>query len=209
MPFFVNLWKMVSIYVKIINGVFMKLRYILFIFVVLVLALGCAKPPVAEMDSAAEAVFRAENDADAVAYGSSSLARARDALSRMRTEADSKRYDAARTHAAEAIAAAEKAIADGKTGAVRAREEAASAVSGLTAAIEETSSNVSGARYSQLDLDYDALDRDIRNAYTLADQAENDYSQSRYQDALDKARNVRANLADINQKVSGAVIRKK
>jgi len=183
----------------------MKSRYILFVCAALLLVAGCAKPPVAEMDSAAEAVFRAENDADAVAYGSSSLARARDALSRMRAEADSKRYDAAKTHAAEAIAAAEKAIADGKTGAVRAREEAASAVSGLTAEIEETGRNLSGARYAQLDLDYDALDRDIRNAYNLADQAENDYSQSRYLDALEKARNVRANLSDINQKVSGAV----
>jgi len=183
----------------------MKLKYILFVCAALILAVGCAKPPVAEMDSAAEAVFRAENDADAVAYGGSSLARARDALSRMRAEADSKRYDAAKIHAAEAIAAAEKAIADGKTGVVRAREEAASAVSGLTAEIEEVSRNVSGARYSQLDLDYDALTRDIRNAYNLADQAENDYSQGKYQDALDKARNVRANLSDINQKVSGAI----
>jgi hypothetical protein len=191
------------------TGVFMRLRYILFTCVVFALVLGCAKPPLAEMDSAREAVFRAENDADAVVYGSNSLARARDALRRMQIEADSKRYDAARTLAAEAIAAAERAIADGRTGVVRAREEAASALAGLSTELEDTSRNISGARYSQLDLDYDALERDLRGAYNLTDRAEADQAEGRYQDALDKARDVRASLFDINQKVSTAVTRKK
>jgi hypothetical protein len=127
----------------------------------------------------------------------------------MQIEADSKRYDAAKTLAAEAIAAADRAIADGKTGAVRAREEAASVLAGLSTELDETSRNVSGARYSQLDLDFDALDRDLRSAYNLADRAEADQAEGSYQDALDKAREVRANLFDINQKVATAVPRKK
>jgi hypothetical protein len=127
----------------------------------------------------------------------------------MQIEADSKRFDAARTLAAEAIAAADRAIADGRTGAVRAREEAASVLAGLSTELEDTSRNVSGARYSQLDLDYDALDRDLRGAYNLTDLAEDDQAEGRYQDALDKAREVRANLFDINQMVATAVTRKK
>ncbi|MDR2102358.1 MAG: DUF4398 domain-containing protein, partial [Treponema sp.] len=72
---------------------------------------GCAKPPTEEMNNAAAAVTRAENDADAVTYAGNLLVRARDTLTRMQIEAEAKRYDAARALAAEAISAADKAIA--------------------------------------------------------------------------------------------------
>ena len=187
----------------------MKLRYIPAVCVILALFAGCAKPPLAEMESAREAVFRAENDANAAQFAASSLARARDALRLMESEADSKRYDAAKTHAMEAIAASEKAIADGQAAAVRARDEAASLLSNLRPEIEDTSRNVNGARYSQLDLDYDQLDSEISNAYDTTDQAEDDHAQGRYQDAIDKAMEVRSDLSGINQRVSGAVTRRK
>jgi hypothetical protein len=187
----------------------MRFKYILYCCVVLVFIIGCAKPPIAEMDSAREAVFRAENDANAAAFGGTSLARARDALRLMQAAADSKQYDAAKAHAAEAIVAAERAIADGMAGAVRAREESASILAGLRPEIDETGRNVAGARYSELDLDYDALDREISNAYTSADFAEADHADGRYQEALDRARGVRADLFGINERVAGAVTRRK
>lgn len=170
---------------------------------------GCAKPPIAEMDSAREAVFRAESDADAVQYGGNSLARARDALRLMENEADLKRYDAAKVHAAEAVAAAEKAVADGKAAAGRAKEEAASAISGLKPEIEETSRNASAARYSQLNLDYDALETELMGAYAQTDKAESAYAEGRYQDSIDNARSARSSLYGINQQISNAVPRNK
>lgn len=187
----------------------MKLKLILFFCVFLTLVIGCAKPPLAEMDSARDAVFRAENDNDAVQYAGSTLARARDTLNRMQAEADSKRYDAARTLAVEAAEAAEKAITDGRAAAARGKDEAASLLSSLKAEIEETNRNISRARYSLLDLDYDSLDRDLRNAYDAADRAEADFNAGRYQDALNTARAVRADLFNINQKIANAVTRKK
>jgi len=187
----------------------MKVRYILAVCVVLALVSGCAKPPLAEMDSARGAVFMATNDANAVQYASSTLARARDSLRLMETEAESKRYDAAKTHALEATAAAEKAISDGKLGAARARDEAASALSSLKREIDDTSRNVDGARNSRLNLDYDQLNREISNAYTVAEQAESDQAQGRYQNVLNKARTVRSDLFGINQRISGAVTRRK
>jgi len=187
----------------------MKAKYIPAVFLILALFSGCAKPPLAEMESAREAVFRAENDANASQYAAASLARARDAIRNMEAAADSKRYDTAKTHAMEAIAAAEKAVTDGLAASIRAKDEAASLVSALVPEIEDTSRNVNGARYSQLDLDYDQLDNEISGAYDLTDQAEDDQAQGRYQDAIDKAREVRADLFDINQRVSGAVTRSK
>ena len=175
-------------------------------FIVLVLFLGCAQPPVEEMERAREAVFMAENDANAVLYAGSTLTRAREALRNMQLEADSKRYDTAKTYAIEAIAAADKAIADGRAGAQRTAAESASLVSGLRSEIEETSRNVNGARYSLMDLDYETLDRSIVNAYSGSDQADNDHAAGRYQDAMDRARTVRTDLANINQIIANAVV---
>jgi len=187
----------------------MRFKFILLSIIVAVCVIACASPPNAEMESAREAVFRAENDADAVIYGSASLARARDALRRMQEEADAKRYDTAKTLAAEAITAAERAIADGRTGATRASQESGNLVEGLRSEVEETARNVNGARYSQLDLDYDALDNGIINAHNMTDRAENSYANGEYQSALDTARVVRSDLANINQQVAGAVPRRK
>jgi vacuolar-type H+-ATPase subunit D/Vma8 len=187
----------------------MKVKLIYIFCVITVLFLGCAKPPVEEMERAREAVFKAENNADAVQYASGTLARARDAIKRMEMEADSKNYEAAKTHAAEAIAAAEKAIADGRSGAQRAGVEADSLISGLRVEIDETTRNVAGARYSQLALDYNALDNAIVNAHNTVDQAEIDQAMGRNQEALDKARRVRTDLNDINQKVANAATTRK
>jgi hypothetical protein len=187
----------------------MKIKYILYICVLSALVMGCAKPPLADMESARTAVFTAENDADAVLYGSSSLSRARDALRNMQQAADDKRYDAAKTFAADAKAAAERAINDGKTGAVRAREESATLLSSLRHEIDETNRNIAGARQRNLDLDYNSLDMRIRNAYASADLADADYAQGKYQDALNRARVIRADLFEINQLISNAVTRKK
>ncbi|MDR0301483.1 MAG: DUF4398 domain-containing protein [Treponema sp.] len=187
----------------------MKFKYILFGFITLALLAGCAKPPIAEMDSAREAVFRAENDEAAVIYGGSSLARARDSLRRMQVEADSKRYDAAKTHAAEAIAAADRAITEGKTGLARAKSESESLLTGLRPAIEETERNINGARYSLLNLDYAQMNNEVAKAYETTEQAEVDQAMGRYQAAMEKGRDVRASLGTINQQIADAVPRKK
>jgi hypothetical protein len=185
----------------------MKLVYILCI--VAVFTLSCAKPPLEEMERAEEAVLRARNDANAVQYAGGALQRANDALQRMKNNADYKRYDAARTAALEAIAAAERAIADGREGAGRAGNQSDSLITSLRAEIEETSKNIASARYSQLALDYNDLDRTIVRAHSTADDAEVDQTFGRYDSAMDKARSVRADLADINQKIAGAATARK
>jgi hypothetical protein len=184
--------------------IFMKAKQALYICILAVIISGCAKPPAAEMESAREAVLRAENNQDAVQYAGSSLARARDALKRMESEADSKRYDAARTHAAEAIAASEKAIADGKAGAARAREQAAAMLDGLAPEIDEAARNINSARTANLDLDYRQLNSELEGARSNMELAKNDNAAGKYQDAVEKGRNVRAAIGGINQQISSA-----
>jgi hypothetical protein len=167
---------------------------------------ACAKPPLAEMERATDAVSRAENDADAVLYGGNSLLRAKDALKRMQAEADSKRYDMAKTYAAEAVTAADKAVAEGQAGAIRAREEATNIVAGLRPAIAETEQGIKAARTLGLRLDYATLGRDFDAVRLNADQAEVALAGNNYQDALEKGGKARAGLSDINQRLSDATL---
>jgi hypothetical protein len=168
-------------------------------------AAGCAKPPTEEMNNAVAAVTRAENDADAVTYAGNTLIRARESLNRMQTEADSKRYDAAKSYAAEAIAAADKAVIDGRAGAARTRDEAAGIIAGLKTAIPETDQAIRAAQSGgKLQLDFNGINRDFEAARRTTDQAEVSMAGSNYQDALDKGRSARAGLSDINQRLSEA-----
>jgi uncharacterized phage infection (PIP) family protein YhgE len=122
----------------------------------------------------------------------------------MNAEAESKRYDAAKTYAAEAIAAADKALADGQAGAARAREEAAALIAGLAPVITETEQGLQSAKKADLDLNFDGLDKDFRTARENAAQAETALSENQYRDALEKGREAKAGLSDINQQLSGA-----
>ncbi|MCL2273263.1 MAG: DUF4398 domain-containing protein [Treponema sp.] len=179
------------------------------LIILLVLAVGCVKPPTEEMENARDAVFRAQNDPAANEYAMNTLVRARIAIQRMDEEAANKNFDMAKTHAAEAIALAQRAINEGKQGAGRSETSTSSAVINLRPEIEETQRNINGARYSNLKLDYDALDRDMIKAHNDADRAEASQADGRVQEAQDIAREVRANLAAINQKVAGAASSRK
>jgi hypothetical protein len=187
-----------------------KSRFILNLWIMAVLALflaGCAKPPAAEMDAAESAVFRAENDSDAVNFAASSLARAREALSQMREEAASKRYEAAKNFAAEAVAAANKAISDGRAASARAREEAAALLATVKDSLEETGQAIDNAKtVNNIDLDFAAVDQDFDAARRTTDQAEVSLAGNRYQDSMEKSRTARGMLSDISSRVAGAAI---
>jgi len=173
---------------------------------------GCAKPPTEEMNNAVEMVTRAENDIDAVTYGGGSLARARDALARMRAEASSKRYESAKSSAAEASAAALRAIDEGRAGVSRARDEAASLVLELKPLITETEQGINAARAAGLPLDFGSVDRDFENACTEAENAQTSLDAGRFRESVDQSRAARSGLVAINQGLSGtatAVSRKK
>ena len=184
----------------------MKIFKIIIFPVVLALILAaCATPPTEDMNRAQDAVTRAENDADAVAYAPNSLIRARDALTRMQSEADAKRYDSAKSYASEAISNAETAIADGQAGAARAREEAANLVNGLSVPLAETTNALNTAREADdINLDYNALSGDLDTAHRTYDDAQQSLGANDYPDAIAKGQNVRSILTDINSSINNA-----
>ena len=183
-----------------------KFCAIFFAFSVLVLIFSaCAKPPKEEMNRAHDAVIRAESDADAVNYGGNALLRARDALARMQSESDAKRYDAAKNLAAEAVSAAEKAIADGKTGAARAKEEAAFLVNSLQGPIADTANALNAARQvKNIDLDLNGLSGDLDLARSTYDSARENLAADKYREAVTQSQNVRSLLAGINAGINDA-----
>jgi len=172
---------------------------------VLILA-ACATPPAEEMNKAQDAVTRAENDPDALSYAPNTLVRAREALTRMQNEANAKRYDAAKNFAAEAIALAEKAIIDGRTGAARAREEAANLISSLSRPLEETTNALRSAQQTEnVKTDLDAVSDDLDSTRDAYNEARQDLSNDNYPDAASRAQEVRSQIANINSQLNEAM----
>jgi hypothetical protein len=178
-----------------------------FVLALTALAGGCAKPPTEEMENAEAALARAENDPDAVAYGNPSIVRARDALANMRAEAAAKRYDAAKTYAQDVINAAERAIADGRTGAQRARNEASASLNGARTSLGETQKNIGAAKeVNGIQLDFDEIDRDYASAQNQTDQAQSALNTANYRGSLERSQSARSLLGNINTKISQASI---
>jgi hypothetical protein len=168
---------------------------------------ACAKPPTEEMDNAASALTRAENDPDAVAYGSPSIIRARDALANMKAEAAAKRYDSAKTYAQEVINAANRAIEDGKSGVQRARDEASKLLTGVQINLGETQRNIDAAKgVKNIELDFDSIDGDYNTAKTQVNQAENAFNGADYPNSIEKSQSARSLLGNINTKITQASI---
>jgi hypothetical protein len=181
-------------------------RFATFAFVVVLLNfVSCATPPTDEMNAAEEAVTRAENTPEVPRYAANTLARAKEALTNMKTEADAKRYDSAKNFAQEAVQAAEKAISDAKSQAVRARDDANTALNALRAAISETENAITqGKKNSKLKLNWPQLDNDFDAAKSIAAEAESAASAQRYSDVVERSSTARTALGTITAQISQA-----
>jgi hypothetical protein len=167
---------------------------------------SCAKPPTEEIEAAEAAVTKAENDPDAAAYAESSLARARDALSRAHSEADAKRYESAKTYATEAINIAEKAINDGRAAAARSREEANNLLVQVRRLLAETETALENAKkVPRIQLDFPTLTDDVAHARSDISQAESAGNGNRPRESLEKSRAARATLGDVQSRINEGV----
>ena len=182
------------------------------LLVSLALMAGCARPPTEEMNRAEEAVARAENDPDAVSYSGNLIAQAKESLALMYEEVDAKRYESAINHANNATTYAQRAIDEGRTAAMRTRDEATTIMSGLRTQMLDTERRIDNAKAADLPLDFDSIDREFNSTQRSYDQAQSAMSGNRYQEAIFLSNAVRAALNSINQKLGTtamAVTRKK
>ncbi len=169
-------------------------------------AVSCAKPPVAEMEAATQAMTRAEADADARDYAPDSLAKARDLIARMQAESADKRYEEAKALATEAAQAADKAIQDGASGKAKAKNDAAALVSTTKATVAEVEQAFAAAKkVRRIVLDAAALDRDITDTAKAIAAAESDTAKADYKAAIAKAQGARSALAGIQKRIADAV----
>ncbi|OHD20461.1 MAG: hypothetical protein A2Y38_06705 [Spirochaetes bacterium GWB1_59_5] len=177
-----------------------------FAIVAVALAVSCAKPPVAEMEAANQALTKAEADADARLYAPDSLTKARDLIARMKAGSDEKRYDDAKTLAAEAVVAAEKAIQDGVSGKAKAKSDATSLIATVKATLAEVQQAFAAARKVRgIKLDATAVDTGLKEAATTLAGAESDNAKADYKAAIGKAQNTRSSLAALQKLVTDAV----
>jgi hypothetical protein len=184
----------------------MVIRVIFLLLGLGIVLTACAKPPTAEIEAAEAAVTRAENDPDAAAYAESSLTRARNALSRAHTEVNAKRYDSAKSYAAEAVSAAEKAISDGRAAAARSREEANTLLGQVKQLLAETDAALENAQKAPgVQLDFPALTNGVDNARNDISQAEAANNANRPRESLEKSRSARSTLGDIQNRINGGV----
>ena len=175
------------------------------VFVLVLAFSACAAPPIEEMQKARDAVIRAENDADAVTYAGNLIIHARDALTRMQSELDSKRYDMAKEFAIEAINNAEKAIAEGQSAKERSKTEAGALLDSVQNTLAETSNAIDNARnVPNIQLDFDALAQETDGAHETYNDARQSFQDGDNPDAIAKGQAARDLLSDINTKVNEA-----
>lgn len=168
--------------------------------------MSCAKPPVAEMEAANEAMARAESSADARDYAPESLTRARDLIARMQADSAEKRYDEAKALAAEATQAAEKAIQDGVSAKAKAKADSAALVSAVKSTLAEVQASFAAARkVRRVVLDVAAVDKGLKDAAATLAAAESDAAKADYKAASVKAQGARSLLAGFQKTISDAV----
>lgn len=167
---------------------------------------SCAKPPTAEMDAATAAVAKAQSDTNVTLYAPDSLKRATDSLEKMKAESDAKRYDNAKTLAQETIALADQAIADGKAGLERAKDEAAGLIASGKSLVQEITNALTAAKkVARITLNFTDVNAQFNDAKALLAAAEQDQSNGNYIAAIEKGKNARTALSNILSSISSAV----
>lgn len=172
----------------------------------LAMAVGCAKPPQAEIDSA-KASLQAAIDAGANDYAPASLREAQNAVQALDAEvqAQAKKFSLMRSYkqtstlAASAKAAAEKAAADAASGKEAARQQAEALLAQARTAMDEANAALKDApRGKGTEMDLQAMTNDMQTVATQIAEGEAAHQAGRYLEskakfeaALNQANNVK------------------
>lgn len=172
-----------------------KMMVVLPFVLVLVLMIGCAKPPQAAIDGAKAALDSAKA-AEAAEYADDSLRSAQDAVAALEQELKAQEekfalfrsYKKAEELAASAKAAGDKASADAEAGKEAAKQAATEAIAALNTALTEAKEMLDKApRGKGTQADLEMMKADLSGAETAAGEAQSLLDRGKYNDASAKA----------------------
>ncbi len=175
---------------------------------------SCEKPPQPEIDAAAMAFQASAKDPDVITYAPDSLRAAQEKRDTLQAELDAqakrgvlmRRYDAAKTLAAEAKAMAEQAATDAARAKLQSRTDAEALIAGFAAAIPAFEGKVWAARRVRgVKLDPDILSMAEATRTALAD-AQNDLASGAFAAAKAKALTIQEKLADGESRINEAIM---
>lgn len=158
------------------------------ILVGLAMVMGCAKPPVAEID-AAKAAIQAAVDAGAGDYAAASLREAQNAVASLEAEVQAqakkfalmRSYKQAATLAATAKAAGEKAKADAEAGKAQAKADAEALLAQAKTALEEATAVLKAAPKGKgTEMDIKAMENDLMTVGTQIAEGEAAHAAGKY-----------------------------
>jgi hypothetical protein len=190
----------------------MRRRALLIAFAALLLG-ACEKPPQTEIDAAAKAYENSATNPDVITYAPDSLRNAQAKLAALRAEVDaqdkkgglSRRYETAKTMAAEAKTAAESAEMEAVRSKGQAKTDATILLAGFADSISAFENKLwSAKRIRGIKLEADILTLAQSARAAVAD-ADRDLAAGLYAAAKAKALTIQKQLADGEARVSKAV----
>lgn len=162
--------------------------------------------PTADIDAAKAAVAKADADGNTQNYAPDSLAVAKDSLAKTLAAVDAKKYTDAKALAQATVQAANKALADGQTGAAKAKDSATALIGTLNASVTEAENALAGAKKTRgIKLDFTALTKDLNAAKAQVSAAQTDVSGNNYKSAIQKGEAARSALAELLNRIAEGV----
>lgn len=187
------------------------------VVLLLVLMVGCAKPPQASIDAARSALDAAKS-AEAAEYASDSLRSAEDALAALDQELKAQEekfalfrsYKKAEELAASAKAAGEKASQDADSGKAAAQQAATEAIASLKTALDEAKMMLDKApRGKGTQADLEMMKADLAGAETAAGEAQSLLDGGKFKDAQAKAASAMDMVTRTKDAINAAIEAKK
>lgn len=162
--------------------------------------------PTVDIDAAKAAVAKADADGNTQNYAPDSLAVAKDSLAKTLAAVDAKKYTDAKALAQATVQAANKALADGQTGAAKAKDSATALIGTLNASVTEAENALAGAKKTRgIKLDFTALTKDLNAAKAQVSAAQTDVSGNNYKSAIQKGEAARSALAELLNRIAEGV----
>lgn len=195
----------------------MRKTMMVFGLMLVLVMVGCQKPPQVEIDGA-KAALEAARTAEAMDYAPDSLRAAEDATAALDAELKAQEqkfalfrsYKKSKELAAAALAAGEKASADAAAGKEEAKQQAQALITDATTALNDAKALLEKApRGKGTQADIEAMKGDLAGVESSLAEAQNAFNAEKYLDAKSKAEAAKAAAGNVKSAIEQAIEAKK